>query len=189
MLDTGKPMEGRTAIEESLSRRPDELRSRHVISNVFIDVLSENEARGISYLTLYGFSSENWKRPIGEVDDLMGLLRRHLQNDIEKLAKEGVRLCVIGERERLPIDIVRLIGDAEQRTSGNHRITVAIAISYGSRQEIAAAARRHGKALGAMVPNPAWAADYKRKGFEMIAAGPDQAALMAGVANILEGAK
>lgn len=96
---------------------------------------------GISYLTLYGFSSENWKRPLTEVDDLMGLLRRHLQHDITKLAKEGVRLCVIGERDRLPIDIVRLIGDAEERTKSNQRITVAIAISYGSRQEIAAAAR------------------------------------------------
>jgi undecaprenyl diphosphate synthase len=96
---------------------------------------------GISYLTLYGFSSENWKRPLTEVDDLMGLLRRHLQHDITKLAEEGVRLCVIGERERLPIDIVRLIGDAEERTRSNDRITVAIAISYGSRQEIAKAAR------------------------------------------------
>ena len=96
---------------------------------------------GISYLTLYGFSSENWKRPLAEVDDLMGLLRRHLQHDIAKTAEEGVRLCVIGERERLPIDIVRLIGDAEERTRNNDRITVAIAISYGSRQEIAAAAR------------------------------------------------
>lgn len=55
--------------------------------------------------------------------------------------------------------------------------------------EIAAAARRHGKALGAMAPNPAWAADYKRQGFEMVAAGPDQAALMAGIAGILEGFK
>jgi undecaprenyl diphosphate synthase len=71
----------------------------------------------------------------------MGLLRRHLQHDIAKLAEEGVRLCVIGERERLPIDIVRLIGDAEEQTKSNDRITVAIAISYGSRQEIAAAAR------------------------------------------------
>ncbi len=96
---------------------------------------------GISYLTLYGFSSENWKRPLAEVDDLMGLLRRHLQHDIAELAEEGVRLCVIGERDRLPIDIVRLIGDAEERTRSNDRITVAIAISYGSRQEIAAAAR------------------------------------------------
>ena len=96
---------------------------------------------GISYLTLYGFSSENWKRPLTEVDDLMGLLRRHLQHDINELAKEGVRLCVIGERERLPIDIVRLIGDAEERTRSNNRITVTIAISYGSRQEIVTAAR------------------------------------------------
>ncbi len=96
---------------------------------------------GVSYITLYGFSSENWKRPLVEVDDLMGLLRRHLQHDINELDEEGARLRVIGERERLPIDIVRLISDAETRTEANDRITVTIAISYGSRQEIAAAAR------------------------------------------------
>jgi undecaprenyl diphosphate synthase len=72
---------------------------------------------------------------------MIGAAERHLQHDIAKLAEEGVRLCVIGERERLPIDIVRLIGDAEEQTKSNDRITVAIAISYGSRQEIAAAAR------------------------------------------------
>jgi undecaprenyl diphosphate synthase len=96
---------------------------------------------GVRYLTLYGFSSENWKRPLTEVDDLMGLLRRYLQSDIGDLHERGVQLRVMGERERLPIDIVRLIGDAEGRTSENHLLTVTIAISYGGRQEIVAAAR------------------------------------------------
>ncbi|MEE8534444.1 MAG: isoprenyl transferase [Kiloniellales bacterium] len=96
---------------------------------------------GVRYLTLYGFSSENWKRPLTEVDDLMGLLRRYLQHDIDELHERGVRLRVMGERERLPIDIVRLIGDAEARTGGNELLTVTIAISYGGRQEIVAAAR------------------------------------------------
>ncbi len=97
---------------------------------------------GIGYLTLFGFSSENWNRPAAEVSDLMGLLRRYLQSEIADLHKEGVRLRVIGERERLADDIVRLIEDAEARTAGNTRINVTVALSYGGRQEIAAAARR-----------------------------------------------
>lgn len=96
---------------------------------------------GIEYLTLFGFSSENWKRPAEEVSDLMGLLRRYLQSEIAELHKEGVRLRVIGERRRLEGDIVRLIEDAERRTETNTRINVTIALSYGGRQEIAAAAR------------------------------------------------
>ena len=99
------------------------------------------EELGLRYLTLYGFSSENWKRPVSEVDDLMGLLRRYLQSDIAELHARGICLRVIGERERLPIDIVRLIGDAEERTRDNIGLTVTVAISYGGRQEIVAAAR------------------------------------------------
>ncbi len=99
------------------------------------------EELGLRYLTLYGFSSENWKRPMSEVDDLMGLLRRYLQGDIAELHERGICLRVIGERERLPIDIVRLIGDAEERTRDNIGLTVTVAISYGGRQEIVAAAR------------------------------------------------
>ena len=97
---------------------------------------------GISYLTLYGFSSENWKRPVSEVEDLMGLLRRYLQAEIAELHKKGIRLRVIGERSRLPRDIVRLIDDAETRTAGMDRLNLVMAISYGGRQDIAAAARR-----------------------------------------------
>ena len=99
------------------------------------------EELGLRYLTLYGFSSENWKRPMSEVDDLMGLLRRYLQSDIAELHERGICLRVIGERERLSIDIVRLIDDAEERTRDNIGLTVTVAISYGGRQEIVAAAR------------------------------------------------
>lgn len=97
---------------------------------------------GISYLTLYGFSSENWKRPVTEVEDLMGLLRRYLQAEIAELHRKGIRLRVIGERARLPRDIVRLIDDAEAQTAGMDRLDLVMAISYGGRQDIVNAARR-----------------------------------------------
>ena len=68
---------------------------------------------GISYLTLFGFSSENWKRPTGEIDDLMGLLRHYLRGEIAELHKQGVRVKIIGDRARLAADIVTLIDNAE----------------------------------------------------------------------------
>jgi len=97
---------------------------------------------GIQYLTLYGFSSENWKRPAAEIDDLMGLLRLYLVNEIEELHQKGVRLRVIGQRSRLQADIVRLIEHAEQHTAANRRLNLTVALSYGGRAEIAEAARR-----------------------------------------------
>jgi len=97
---------------------------------------------GIQYLTLYGFSSENWKRPPAEIDDLMGLLRLYLVNEIEELHQKGVRLRVIGQRSRLQADIVRLIEHAEQHTAANRRLNLTVALSYGGRAEIAEAARR-----------------------------------------------
>ena len=96
---------------------------------------------GISYLTLFGFSSENWRRPESEIRDLMGLLRLYLQSEITELAEKGVRFVVIGDRDRLPKDTVEMIESAEQRTASNTRLTLTLALSYGSRQEIAAAAR------------------------------------------------
>ena len=97
---------------------------------------------GISYLTLYGFSSENWKRPAAEIDDLMGLLRFYLKAEIAELDRNGVRLRVIGDRARLGRDIVGLITDAEQRTAGNRRLNLTVALSYGGRDEIVGATRR-----------------------------------------------
>ena len=96
---------------------------------------------GVSYLTLFGFSSENWKRPVAEVSDLMGLLRRYLQSEIADLHKNGVKLRIIGEREGLAPDIVTLIDNAEASTAGNTVLTLTIALNYGSRREIVLAAR------------------------------------------------
>jgi undecaprenyl diphosphate synthase len=97
---------------------------------------------GIAYLTLFGFSSENWKRPLDEIDDLMGLLRHYLRGEIAELHRNGVRVRVIGDRTRLPADIVTLIENAEDLTAGNGRLNLTIALSYGGRAEIAGAARR-----------------------------------------------
>jgi len=97
---------------------------------------------GIGYLTLYGFSLENWKRPAGEITDLMGLMRLYLRQELRELADRGVRLRFIGDRSRLPGDIVDLMSDAEEKTCGNTALNLIVAMSYGSRQEITEAARR-----------------------------------------------
>ena len=96
---------------------------------------------GVSYLTLFGFSSENWSRPDEEVTDLMGLLRFYLKREVKSLEKDGVRLLVIGNRSRLPGDIQELISGAEDRTKENTKITLIIALSYGGRAEIVEAAK------------------------------------------------
>src|SRR5438552_7605846 len=96
---------------------------------------------GIAYLTLFGFSSENWKRPLAEVDDLMGLLRHYLRGEIAELHRNGVRLRIIGQRDRLAPDIVTLIENGENLTRANNTLQLTIALSYGGRDEIALAAR------------------------------------------------
>lgn len=104
---------------------------------------------GIKHLTLFGFSSENWKRPESEVSDLMGLMRHYLRTELKELDRNGARLRVIGERQGLAPDIVTLIEDAEARTRGNTRIFVNIAINYGSRAELVRAARELAQAARA----------------------------------------
>lgn len=96
---------------------------------------------GVGYLTLFGFSSENWKRPVTEINDLMGLLRLYLRREIGRLHENGVRLSVIGERSRLAPDIIKMIEHAEARTAANTRLRLTVALSYGGRQDIVNAAR------------------------------------------------
>ena len=102
---------------------------------------------GVGYLTLYAFSTENWNRPADEVSDLMGLLKLYLQREIKALHKQGIRLRIIGRRERLAPDIVEMIDKAEAKTAGNMRMTLVIALSYGSREEIVMAARSLAEAV------------------------------------------
>ncbi len=96
---------------------------------------------GVSWLTIYAFSSENWRRPAGEVLDLTGLLRRYLKTEIAELKANGVRLRFIGDRQRFDPDIQSDLAVAEQETQRNLRLNLTIALSYGGRAEIAAAAR------------------------------------------------
>ncbi len=104
---------------------------------------------GVDYLTLYAFSSENWKRPAEEVQDLMGLLRLYLRRELDELANAGVQLRVIGERDALDKDIRALIDCAEARTGTNAVLTLTVALNYGARNEIVAAVRAIARDVGA----------------------------------------
>ena len=97
---------------------------------------------GISYLTIFSFSSDNWSRPKSEIMDLLGLLRRFVRNDLADLHKSNVRVRIIGERDSLDRDIRSLLEEAEGLTRGNNGLTLVVAFNYGARQEIARAARR-----------------------------------------------
>ena len=96
---------------------------------------------GVSHLTLFGFSSENWSRPANEVSDLMGLLGLYLRNEVADLHRNGVRFQVIGDRARLAPEIVSLIEAAEAKTRDNRRLHLMVALNYGGRMEIVQAAR------------------------------------------------
>jgi len=96
---------------------------------------------GIPFITLFSFSSENWNRPPAEIDDLMNLLRYYLAKEIDDMKKKGARLLVIGDRTRLPDDIVKTILKIEDETKDNRKLTVIIALSYGGRQDIVFAAK------------------------------------------------
>ncbi len=98
-------------------------------------------AQGVEYLTLFGFSAENWNRPQAEINELMTLLRFYLRSETADLHKNGARLRVIGDRKRLEPDIVQLIENAEELTRDNTEITVIIALNYGGRQDILQAAQ------------------------------------------------
>jgi undecaprenyl diphosphate synthase len=96
---------------------------------------------GVETLTLYAFSSENWRRPEGEISDLKGLLGYYLERELDALAKEGVRLKLIGDYAAFGTDLVARLDKAVERLAGNSRLTLVVALNYGSRREIADAAR------------------------------------------------
>lgn len=97
---------------------------------------------GITWLTLFGFSSENWSRPEDEVNELMGLLRFYLRSEIARLHEQGVRLRIIGDRVRLAPDLQDMIAAAEALTAQNHAFNLTVALSYGGREEIIRATRQ-----------------------------------------------
>ena len=105
------------------------------------EVLRAAGEAGVECLTLYAFSSENWRRPQDEINDLMGLLRFYISSELNALHREGIRLKILGDHKAFSPDVAKLVDQAVDRTSGNSRMTLAIALNYGSRSEIVGAAR------------------------------------------------
>jgi undecaprenyl diphosphate synthase len=110
------------------------------------DIVRAASDIGLQNLTLYAFSSENWKRPIAEVGALMGLFRAYFKSDLDELVHRGVRVRIIGNRSRVAKDIHAMIEDAERRTVENRGLNLTFAFDYGGQEEIAAAARELARA-------------------------------------------
>ena len=106
-------------------------------AEVVREIVSACESRGIRYLTLFAFSSENWGRSRAEVRALLALLSRYLRNEAAKLASDGVRLRVIGRRDRFSPRLQRLIAKAEAETKAGERATLTLALDYGGRWDVA----------------------------------------------------
>ena len=129
---------GRWAVRHGLPRTAGHKKGAEVV----IDIAKAAKEMGIKYLTLYAFSTENWKRPKDEVDTLMNLLRQYLSKDFEELNKNSIRICFIGEREMLEADIRAKMNELETLTANNTAATLQIALSYGSRAEIVHAVKQ-----------------------------------------------
>ena len=110
-------------------------------AEVVREIVSACEARGVRYLTLFAFSSENWGRPRAEVRALLALLSRYLRNEVAKLKSDGVRLRVIGRRDRFSPHLQRLIARAETATEAGERATLTLALDYGGRWDVAQVTR------------------------------------------------
>jgi undecaprenyl diphosphate synthase len=108
----------------------------------------------IEYLTLYAFSSENWNRPVDEVNDLMGLLKIYLTKEIKELHKKNIRISFIGSRDRLRKNIIDLINDAEKKTENNRKLHLILALNYGGQEEIVNAVRKIAEQVKGGALNP-----------------------------------
>jgi undecaprenyl diphosphate synthase len=97
---------------------------------------------GVECLTLYAFSSENWRRPEAEVNDLMGLLRFYIGAELNALHKEGIRLKILGDHKAFRSDVAKMVDQAVERTAGNRRMTLAVALNYGAWALLGGPARR-----------------------------------------------
>lgn len=109
------------------------------------DIVEACREIGIKYLTLYAFSSENWKRPAQEVTGLMSILKRYLESELPRMQRNGIRLMSIGDRQRLPESVRDVLVNAIEATATNSQLTLNLALSYGGRDELVRAARKIGR--------------------------------------------
>ena len=128
---------GRWAQKKGLPRNAGHQKGAEVV----LEIAKAAKEMGVQYLTIYAFSTENWKRSSEEVEGLMSLLRRYLGRNFKELAENDVRIRFIGERHRLADDIQAQMTRLEQETKNNKSATLLVALSYGARQEIVQAAR------------------------------------------------
>ncbi|MBQ7659645.1 MAG: isoprenyl transferase [Alphaproteobacteria bacterium] len=128
---------GRWAKQRGLPRQAGHQKGAEVV----IDIAKAAKELGVKFLTLYAFSTENWKRPIEEVNALMNLLRQYLQKDFKELKENDIRIVFIGERNMLAADICERMTALEDETAANKSATLLVALSYGARPEIVRAAQ------------------------------------------------
>jgi len=129
---------GRWGLKKKRSRNYGHLKGIKTVETVIRSSILNN----ISYLTLYTFSTENWKRPDSEINFLFDLIRKSLKKKIKKIIKQGIKVNIIGKRKGLPNDIIEIVKLIEKKTLSNKKITLNLALNYGSKEEIVNACRK-----------------------------------------------
>jgi undecaprenyl diphosphate synthase len=127
---------------------------------------------GIERLTVFGFSTENWRRPAGEVSELMRLLKTYVRSDLDRLRREGVRVHILGRRTGLPADILDTIEHAERSTEANDRFHLQVAFNYGGQADILDAARRFAEEVKAGRAQPDDISEDLFQGYLSTSGGP-----------------
>ena len=129
---------GRWGLKKRRSRNYGHLKGLNTVETVIKSSLDQR----ISYLTLYTFSTENWKRPEKEINFLFDLIRKHIKKNLKKIIKQGIKINIIGRRKKLPPDILKSLKLIEKKTQKNKAITINLALNYGSKEEIVDACRK-----------------------------------------------
>jgi undecaprenyl diphosphate synthase len=129
---------GRWGLKKKRSRNYGHLKGLKAVENVIKSSINKQ----IPYLTLYTFSTENWKRPEKEINFLFDLIRKYIKKNLNKIIKRGIKFNVIGVKKKLPSDIIKNIKIIEKKTLNNKKITINLALNYGSKEEIISACKK-----------------------------------------------
>ena len=129
---------GRWGLKKKRSRNYGHLKGLKAVENVIKSSINKQ----IPYLTLYTFSTENWKRPEKEINFLFDLIRKYIKKNLNKIIKQGIKVNVIGVKKKLPSDIIKNIKIIEKKTLNNKKITINLALNYGSKEEIISACKK-----------------------------------------------
>ena len=129
---------GRWGLKKKRSRNYGHLKGLKTVENVIKSSINKQ----IPYLTLYTFSTENWKRPEKEINFLFDLIRKYIKKNLNKIIKQGIKVNVIGVKKKLPIDIIKNIKIIKKKTLNNKKITINLALNYGSKEEIISACKK-----------------------------------------------